>query len=332
MIKLNSIFTDEMIIQANKPIRIYGEGEGEISVTIGTNTASTIAKNGKWLVELPAHNYCEILNITVQSEEQRIEIKNVTFGDVYLLSGQSNMQFKLFEAIPDGDIYECLDIRLFSTERLEDNEHFKPCDGWVKCNATTAPNFSAIGYFLARELHQKSQRPIGLVALYQGASVIQSWLSPLSLKEIEKNLPSDGLHWDHHHPDYSKWNGNSTLYNFAFSQVVPFSFAAVLWYQGESNASENESKIYDLLLSKLITSWRTDLNDEALPFVIIQIADFIERASEEWTRIQKMQEKVCDEIPYTYLARCADICEKDNIHPPTKHILAKRIADILNKF
>lgn len=329
MLKLNPIFTDEMIIQANKPVRIYGEGEGVVTVTLGRDSASTTAQSGKWLVELPSHPYGEVLDINVKSEACVLTVKSATFGDVYLLSGQSNMQFKLFEATPDGDIYECPDIRLFSTERLEDNEHFKPCDGWVKCNAITAPNFSAIGYFLARELHLKRNRPIGLVSLYQGASVIQSWLSPLSINRLEAALPSDGLHWDHHHPDYSRWNGNSTLHGFAFSQVVPFSFATVIWYQGESNASENESKIYDLLLSALITSWRSELGDETLPFVIIQIADFIDRADDNWFRIQKMQEKVAAELPYTYLVKCADICENDNIHPPTKHVLAKRIVNLI---
>ena len=329
MFRLNPIFSNEMIIQANRPVRVYGEGDGEISVTLGKDTATTFAKDGKWLVELPSHSYGEVLDLVAKSVEKVITVSKITFGDVYLLSGQSNMQFKLHEATPDGEIFECADIRLFSTERMEENEFFLPRDGWVKCDKNTAPNFSAIGYFLARDLYAQNPRPIGLVSLYQGASVIQSWLSPTSIDEIVSILPTDGLHWDHHNPAYSKWNGNSTLYGFAFSQIVPFSFSAVLWYQGESNASENESKIYDILLKKLITSWRTELMDEELPFVIIQIANYIYRADENWSRIQSMQEKVTGELPYTYLVKCADICEDDNIHPPTKHLLVKRITALL---
>lgn len=329
MLKLNPIFTENAILQANKPVRIFGEGSGNVTVTLGTDTVKAASSNGKWLAELPPHPYNDVCTLTVSDSTDTVTFKNITFGDVYLLSGQSNMQFKLFEAIPDGEIVENPDVRLFSTQRMEENEHFKPEDGWVSCNMDTAPNFSAIGYFLARDLYKASPRPIGLVSLYQGASVIQSWLSASSLSELDSILPSDGLHWDHHNPEYSKWNGSSTLHDFAFSQIVPFSFAAVIWYQGESNASENESKIYDILLKKLVNSWRSELCDESLPFVIIQIADYVHRSDDIWRRIQTMQEKAAGELPYTYLVRCADICETDNIHPPTKHLLVRRVTDAL---
>ncbi len=329
MFSLAPIFSNGVILQAQKPVRIFGIGDGEISVTLGNETLSASSKNGKWLIEFSPRDYSEVCTITAKCGDITLSVQNATFGDVYLLAGQSNMQFKLHEATPDGDIYESDDIRLFSTDRLEDNEHFKSADGWVKCYKNSAPHFSAIGYFLARDLHKQDGRPIGLVSLYQGASVIQSWLSPAALDELNISIPKEELHWDHHHPDYSRWNGNSTLHNFALSQIVPFSFSAVLWYQGESNASDNESKIYDRLLAKMILSWREELCDSELKFIIIQIADYIERAGENWSRIQKNQAKVASELPFCSLAKCADICEDDNIHPPTKHLLAQRIKDML---
>ena len=329
MFKLNPIFANEMILQANKPVYIYGEGDGEISVTLGNNSVTTSAKDGKWVAKLPCHTYGEILEMTVQCGDIIVTVSEIAFGDVYLISGQSNMQFKLFEAIPDGEIYESSDIRFFSTKRMEENEKFTPLDGWVKCDAKTALNFSALGYFIAKELHAKNNYPIGLVGLYQGASVIQSWLSPKALGELESVLPTTELHGDHTHPLFSLWNKSSTLYDFAFSQIVPFSFASVIWYQGESNTSKSESNVYDILLSKLVLSWREALRDESLPFVIVQIADYIPRSDDEWSCVQKMQEKAASELPYTYLAKSSDICENDNIHPPTKHILAKRIASFL---
>ena len=329
MLQFDPIFTDHAILQAGKPVRIYGKGEGEVSVKLADLSQTVLAKDGRWCAEFPAKDYGAICNLSATCCDKTLTICDITFGDVYLIAGQSNMQFKLWEAVPDGDVYECNDIRLFSTDRLEDNEHFHACDGWVKCNNDNAPNFSAIGYFLARDLHKRDNRPIGLVSLYQGASVIQSWLSETALAQLAIDMPSGELHWDHHNPDYSKWNGNAVLYSFAFSQAKNFAYKAVIWYQGESNSSENESKFYDKMLSKMIELWRRDLNDLTRPFVIIQIADYDSRNDDAWRRIQTAQEAVAQNTQNCYLVKCADICETNNIHPPTKHTLAKRIADIM---
>ena len=329
MLKFDQIFSNGAILQAQKPVCVCGYGEGDITVCLGDLTEKTIAADGKWSVSFPAQPYGKVCNLAASSGAEKITLTDITFGDVYLISGQSNMQFKLCEAIPDGEIYECDNIRLYSTARLENNEYFYPEDGWVKCNKDTAPHFSAIGYFLARDLHKRDGRPIGLVALYQGASVIQSWLSLKALDELAINMQDGELHWDHHNPDYRAWNEKSTLYNFGFKQVLPLSYRAVIWYQGESNTSELESQFYDKMLSKMIELWRSDLRDPELDFVIIQIADFIPRKNEAWDRVQEAQERVAKQTPNCYLVKCADICETDNIHPPTKHLLAKRIIELI---
>lgn len=329
MLKFDPIFNDGAILQAGKTVRISGCGEGTVTVKLGNSVQAATVIGDKWYAEFPAQDYNTVCTLTASSDCESVTLTDITFGDVYLLAGQSNIQFKLCEAIPDGEIYECDDIRLFSTDRLENNEYFHPADGWVKCSKTTAPNFSAIGYFMARDLHKRDGKPIGLVSLYQGASIIQSWLSLEAIDELASDMPDGELHWDPHWPEYSLWNGDSTLYNFGFKQVLPFSFKAVIWYQGESNALEHESCFYDRMLTKMIELWRTDLKDPTLPFIIVQIADFDPRKSDAWSRIQEAQERVALSTPDCYFVKCADICETDNIHPPTKHILAKRIADIL---
>ena len=329
MLRFDQIFSNGAILQAQKPVRVCGYGEGDITVCLGDLTEKTIAADGKWSVSFPAQPYGKVCNLAASSDGEEITLTDITFGDVYLISGQSNMQFKLCEAIPDGDIYECDDIRLYSTARLENNEYFYPEDGWVRCNKDTAPHFSAIGYFLARDLHKRGGRPIGLVALYQGASVIQSWLSLEALDELAIDMQDGELHWDHHNPDYRAWNEKSALYNFGFKQVLPLSYNAVIWYQGESNASEYESFFYDKMLSKMIELWREELRDPELSFIIIQIADYDPRKNDAWNRVQDAQERVAIQTPNCYLVKCADICETNNIHPPTKHTLAKRIVDLL---
>lgn len=329
MLKFDPIFSNGAILQAEKPVRVCGFGEGEITVSLGDLTENVVAADGKWSITFPAQPYRKVCDLTASSADESITLTNITFGDVYLLAGQSNMQFKLCEAHPDGEIYECDDIRLYSTRRIEDNEHFHPEDGWVKCNKETAPYFSAIGYFLARDLHKRDGRPIGLVSLYQGASVIQSWMSESALAELALDMPDGELHWDHHSPQFSMWNGTSVLYNFAFSQVLTLAFKSVIWYQGESNTSELESHFYDKMLTKMIELWRSDLCDPALDFVIIQIADYIPRKTEAWDRVQEKQELVANQLCGCHLVKSADICETDDIHPKTKHLLVKRILEII---
>ncbi len=327
MFKLNPIFTDEMILQANKPVRIYGEGDGDVTVTVGGNSVVTTAKDGKWLVELPSRSYGEILDIKAECNDTVFTLKNVTFGDVYLLAGQSNIEFKLKDGVLDGEIFECPDVRFFSTANILNDDFYKPNDGWVKCDKISAPELSSIGYYFAREDYKKNPRPIGFVAACQGGSVIQTWLSKKAIEELDALFPEGGVPWDKRSPNSYEWNAKSYLHDFAFSQVVPFSFGTVIWYQGESNTSTNESQIYDLLLLKLIESWRDELMNDSLRFVIIQIANYDARPDEPWARVQKKQEFVASQCPNTVLVKSADVCETDNIHPPTKHLLAKRISE-----
>jgi len=114
---------------------------------------------------------------------------------------------------------------------------------------------------------------------------------------------------------------------------VPFSFTAAVWYQGESDATYDEANVYARELATLIDIWRTDLKDENLPFIVIQLADIdCEGISRDgWARMQKAQLEVCDLCHGVQTVICRDICETFDIHPPTKDKLAIRIADVLTK-
>lgn len=329
MLKFDPIFSDNLVLQAKKPIRIYGKGDGNVTVTLGKVSLTVCTQNGYWLAEFPACDYGEIYDITASDGVDTITVKNAVIGDVFLIAGQSNMEFKLREGVLDGCIYESRDIRLFSPARIAEGEAFKPSDGWVCCNKDTALDFSAIGYYLAREQHKKHSRAIGLVSAYQGASVIQSWISKETLDSLNLNIEKDELHTDHFYPLYSRWNTSSKLYDFAIKQIVPFSYAAVIWYQGESNTSNAESKIYDRLLAAMISDWRNLFEDDNLKFVIIQIADFDNRNDTAWKTVQLMQEKATKNIKNCILVRSADVCESNEIHPRTKHLLTKRISENL---
>jgi sialate O-acetylesterase len=126
--------------------------------------------------------------------------------------------------------------------------------------------------------------------------------------------------------EFKAWNGDGMLYDYALSQVIPFSLSAVVWYQGESDTSEKEAIYYLDELSILINVWRNDFKDEKLPFVIIQISDFITRNDTAWRGIQKAQYDIQFSLPFVKCVISSDVCENDNIHPPTKDKLSARVA------
>ena len=325
---LNPIFTDGAILQANKPVRIFGEGQGSVTVTLGTTTVTAEKTDGGFLATLPPQPYGgpHTLTVTLDGEEQTLT--DIHFGDVYMLGGQSNMQFKMHGRMQLGfkdDLSGSPDVRLFTIDRPQVGDRFHPADGWVDLCEDTAIAFSAIGYYLGHLLSGRG-RKIGLVACYQGASVIQSWLPPAVAARPE--LQSEEKYRDH--AAYPQWNAVSLLYNRMITKLAPFVFSHILWYQGESNITMGEATIYPQLLEALITSWRAVFLDDALPFIVIQLADWAPRMNyAPWKMIQDAQMAAQDKIPHVKTVVSRDVCETNDIHPPTKIHLARRIARVL---
>lgn len=174
---------------------------------------------------------------------------------------------------------------------------------------------------------QKLNVAVGLISCYQGASVIESWLPEGTLEKNGIVIPDEGKNIDHFFENYSSWNTDGTLYEKALGQVVPFKVSAIVWYQGENDASSGEAPFYKDELKLLIDAWRKDFDDLSLPFVIVQIADTYKGIG--WKTLQKAQYDIQSEVNCVKTVISADVCEKDEIHPPTKDKLSQRIADAL---
>lgn len=329
--KLNNIFANNMVFAANKPIRVYGEGEGEITVTLENNSITVTAESGKWFAELDSMNYGGPYSLIVSNKNETVTLNNVYIGEVYLCSGQSNMQFKLGESSYPKEKYTSNNnLRLFSTERMLDNEHFKPHDGWVVCNKETAEHWSALGYHIGQEISNKRGVAVGIIACYQGASCIESWVPKGELEKRNACVKRELRHPDHYWVNFQKFNEDGALYEFALSQVIPFSISKVVWYQGESDTKIEEARIYDKELAELIKIWRNDFGDNSLPFVVVQIADFLgARFKDAWKEVQNAQQRIVNLVDNVTVVESKDICESDDIHPPTKHLLGLRIAEVL---
>lgn len=323
---LNAIFTSNMVFPAGKRFRVFGDEAAPIKVTLADKKAAIKNENGKWVAEFEPMDYGGGYELRVEYPDSTTTLENVFVGEVYLFAGQSNMQFKMWESTTkEGEDND--KIRIFYPDRIEKTDKFTPKDGWLVCTKEMTPEISAIAYHTATELTKKGIA-VGIVNCYQGASVIESW-SPKGAFDKISDLTLEQKHGDHGDPEYAAWQGEGTLYEYAFLQIAPFAFSGVVWYQGESDTSAVEGEVYLKELAEMIKIWRHDLRDGELPFVVVQLADFTWGDPIGWKLVQEAQLKAQKEIPFVKTVISRDICESDCIHPPTKDKLAKRIAKAL---
>lgn len=319
---LNSVFTSHMVLQANKPIRIFGEGKGNVTVSF-IGKEKTVSANGTWLLEFDPMSYGGPYEILVDHEGEITQLNDVWIGDVFFLGGQSNMALHLHETNFPMERYEGNEhVRLYTVDRTEPDS-ICSADGWVTLTKENAKDFSAIGYHVAQALASKD-RKVGLISCCQGASVIQAWMS----RELAASPCYQVENKAAGHTKYP-FNAEGFLFEYMTSKILPFSLHTVLWYQGESNASVEEANIYLSMLEGLVGLWRREFRDPTLPFLVVQIADYVDRDGEAWRTIQNAQLKAPEVIPYIKTVISRDVCETDDIHPPTKHILAERIVRAL---
>ena len=326
--KLNQIFTNGTVFQANKPIRLYGTGSGTVLASISSSVAKAEFKEEKWLLELPSLDYGGPYTLNINLNGDEIILNDIYIGEVVLLAGQSNIAMSLGgSSYPKEEYTENLMVRCFNAEHFGGQGHFNPSDGWVKCTKENAEHFSAIGYHIADEMSKEKGIAVGLIACCMGSSVIESWM-PAEIANQERFFLPKEEKYDSPYV-HGPHNENGALYNVRQQSVVPFTVGNVVWYQGESNTGKGEWKIYTDLLESLIIRWREDFMDEKLPFAVVQIADWDERDDDAWHGIQKAQEKITERLDNVFVIKSADVCESFDIHPPTKINLAKRICEYI---
>ena len=325
--QLDKIFSSNMVFPKGKEIWFYGTGKGNVKITFDGEQKTAVSCGDEWKICFSPRDFGGPYSAVIRMDNETVELQNIYVELVFLMAGQSNMQFKLKESTEKHYISNPL-VRLFSTYRIEDTDCFHSADGWVVCDEKTAGEWSAIAYYVGNMVSEKLNVAVGLISCYQGASVIESWLPEGTLEKNGIAVTDSGKHPDHFCDLYSAWNSDGTLYEKVFKQILPFSVSAVVWYQGESDASDGEAPFYRDELKLLIDTWRKDLGDASLPFVIVQIAEHSGKG-ESWRVIQKAQYEIQHEVNDVKTVISADVCEKDVIHPPTKDRLSKRIADAL---
>ena len=200
------------------------------------------------------------------------------------------------------------------------------------CTKENAGDWPALGYLTGELIERKKDVAVGVITCYQGASVIETWVPEGLFTANGISLTPEEKSYSHICPEYSVWNKEGTLYHYVVEKLMPFSVGYVVWYQGESDSSPAEARVYAQELALLIDCWRAGYRDETLPFIVVQLADLDQNTGEwlaAWQGIQQAQVDIQQlrEGVTTVISR--DVCESYDIHPPRKALLARRIAAVM---
>lgn len=343
---LPAIFGSNMVLQQKQANRVWGWGDAgdSITVTIADQRKQTkVDDDGRWEITLDPMNAGGPHRMEVIGHD-KITFDNVMIGEVWVCSGQSNMQWSVGQA-DDPDLETLTakypNLRLITVPRVGTQEPQNNFDGeWSVCTPQTAKDFSAVGYFFGRRLHQTLDVPVGLIDNAWGGSACEAWVNR---EKLSNHGDFDALleHWEGVEKKLAEQSedtrqkrntltGNqrpANIYNGVLKPTIGYGIKGVIWYQGESNASRAYQ--YRKLFPFMIETWRDEWAQGDFPFYWVQLADFRAEKSEpgdsDWAELREAQ-TMAMKLPNTGEAVITDLGEAADIHPKNKQDVAKRLA------
>lgn len=358
-VRLPKLFSDNMVLQQGMSVAVWGwADDGEVvTVTFRGHKVKTTAQNGKWMVRLRKLKAGGPDTLTVEGKNS-ITLKNVLVGEVWLCSGQSNMEFPLknsFEA--KGDI-EAAANPMIHLLHVPKNRALEPTndigDVWRECTPETAAAFSAVGFYFGRALQKARRAPVGLIESDWGGSPAEVWMSQEALEsnaryksEILETYPEAKKQYEAAMAAYEKEKADAAksgasfkkrapflpwrpteLYDGMIAPLIPYGIKGVIWYQGESNAGRAEQ--YRSLFADMIRNWRKDWNEGNFTFLCVQLAPFTaikaEPGESTWAELREAQSLATKTLPNVGMAVITDVGDPGNIHPVKKKPVGERLA------
>ena len=346
-LKVANVLQSDMVIQQDKPFRIWGEAfaGSEVSIRADWMKKNVIVfadKNGNWLgsIKVPkaVRGNFDAHIITIASQKDTIRLGNILIGDVWISSGQSNMAWKMEDGVSnfENEIDEANypAIRLFTVGSSWEKKPQENCRGdWKICSNEEVRKFSAVGYYFGRELFEKLQIPIGLINSSMGATACQAFTSRevlASNSEIkEKYLDPYDSKPEEGENIFEILRRPSLIYNGMIYPLRNLSIKGFIWYQGESN--RNDGMMYAKLGTAMIHGWRHDFNQGKLPFYFVQLPphSFGQHDSTlyDYALLREAQASMLN-IENTGMAVTMDVGDPDDIHPQNKKPVGIRLAKI----
>jgi len=330
---LPSIFGNNMVLQQNSNVAVWGKAAPNTAVRIKTSWnnktySARSGSDGSWMIKVSTPQAGGPFNLTI-SDGKPLVLRNVLIGEVWVCSGQSNMFMPLsgFKNQPVLGSLEFIvtsanpQIRLITVPLKASLTPENDFEGkWEECNPETVNSFSATAYFFGRMLNQVLGVPIGLIQTSWGGTRIEPWLSedgackfnwikvPGELppgSKISKDLPT-------------------VIFNAMINPLVDYGIKGVIWYQGEAN--RNEPGRYRDLLPALVNDWRTKWNIGEFPFYYAQIAPFNYGSNVNSAYLREAQLLASEVIPNSGIVSLIDAGEENCIHPSNKKVAGDRLA------
>lgn len=340
VVKLPAIFSDGMVMQQQTNANLWGTAtpNANVHITVGWNPAKSYStradKDGKWTTSLPTPKAGGPYSI-VFNDGTRTTLKNILIGELWLCSGQSNMEMPMkgFKNQPVAnatmDILRSTNpqIRLFTVKRTAALQPQTDVIGqWQEATSITVREFSATAYYFGRLLNEITRTPVGLIVSSWGGSACEAWMNADWLRAFpDAKIPQTEA-------DITSKNRTPTvLYNGMLHPLIGLSMKGVIWYQGEDNY--NRSATYADMFATLINGWRAQWKLGDFPFYYCQIAPYDYgiitepgKAPINSAYLREAQAKVEHRVPNTGMAVLLDAGMEKCIHPAQKQMAGERLA------
>ncbi|WP_044210817.1 sialate O-acetylesterase [Flammeovirga sp. OC4] len=353
-LKLADIFTNDMVIQADKEIKVWGKAEPNTPIKVSLGNKSTSVKSdqeGKWKAILPKMKYGGPHTLEVNGKEKR-SFTNVMVGEVWFCAGQSNMRWFVRDAKnPKEEIAAAnhSNIRFFTVPLSGSEfpqEHFTQKTKWEVCTPKSVAQKTAVGYYFGRELQEKLKGvAIGLIDISYGGASISTFMDAETVKNsksiqgikkrnknflaaYERQMDEWRKDTSKRPPHYPEQYLGSFCYNDMYHPIIPFSVRGTIWYQGETN--EGEPDPYVIWFGEYIEMMRDHFENEEMPFYYVQLAGFAGTKGSEmkypsWATFRLAQAK-CLKYENTGMATAYDLGEPNEIHPKNKQEVGRRLS------
>lgn len=338
-ILLPQILSANMVLQRDKQINIWGFANAGEQITVsfaGQTLKTTTDQAGNWSVELaPLKTSWEPQSMII-SGSNTITLTNILVGEVWLCSGQSNMEYAMRKLVkipkpkneklgfPFDEVAKAKNdqIRIFFVNRKTLDKPDSVHKSWSVARDSALRAFSAAGYFFAKELQQKLGVPVGVISSAIPGSAIEPWIS------------TDAFQASAEFKNEKVGNDPGKFYSSMIEPLTKFKIRGFLWYQGETNCFLNESISYAYKMKTLITSWRKAWNEGDLPFYYVQIAPFnysktvgkvilTENTEPQFWEAQSQLLR----LPNTGMVSTSDLTDtNEDLHPTYKWEVGRRLA------
>ena len=317
-----SYFRSHAVLQRGVPVPVWGTGPdgAAVTVTFAGQTQKTTIAHHQWRVQLaPLAASATPATMTITGPTTTT-IEDVLVGDVWLASGQSNMERQLGPRPPQKEILNWKEVaaaanyplirQFYVPQRFADKDAIDAKGRWSVCSPTTAPDFTAVGFFFAKELQPVINVPVGIIHSSWGGTCIETWISPTTIDTLGDAPKRDG----------KNQQAPSRLYHAMIAPLREVPITGVIWYQGESNNGRPAQ--YQTLMPALVADWRAFWKKPDMPFLYVQIAPYKSQSPE----IREAQFLSLGKTTRTAMVVTADIGDANDIHPTNKAPVGARLA------